>query len=114
MLGIISRESRLSGISLSINTRLKMRFWGSNEPAIHGTYDSMPNWGESVPKCELTGDQRIREQGPYVMVEVGHGHGPELDLQSFAGKLQSENEACRCKLRVAYLQKVGLNSTLAD
>ena len=78
-----------------------MRFRGNDEPAIRGTYDSMPNYGESFPKCELTGDQRIREQGPYATVEVARGYGPELDLQSFAGKFQSENEACRCKLRVA-------------
>ena len=65
-------------------------------------------------KCELTGDQRIREQGPYVTVEDGRGHGLELDLQPFAGELQSENEACRCKLGVANLQTTGLKSTVAD
>ena len=112
MLGIISRKSRLSGTSSGVNIRFKMRVWGSNEPAIHGTYDSMPNWGESFPKCELTGDQRIREQGPNVTVEAGRGHGPELDLQPFAGEFQSET--CRCKLRVVDLQTAGLNSTLAD
>lgn len=64
--------------------------------------------------CELTGDQRIREQGPYVTVEAGRGHGPEFDLQPFAGELQSENEACRCKLCVANLQTIGLKSTVAD
>ena len=74
----------------------------------------MPNWGESFRKCELTGVQRIQEQGPYTTVEVGRGHGPELDLQPFAEELQSENEACRCKFRVAGLQTSGLNSTLAD
>ena len=91
-----------------------MRFWGNNEPAIHRTYDSMPSWGESFPNYELTGDQRIREQALYATAEVGRGHGPELDLQSFAGKPQTENEACRRKRRVANFQTLGLNSTLAD
>lgn len=74
----------------------------------------MPSCGESFPKYELTGDQRNREQGRYATVVVGRDHGPELDLQSFAGKLQSEKEACRRKLRVANLQTIGLDSTLAD